>query len=290
MILQPQRFVSKVSYALHALLLLLFISVENVTPFFLSTDLFGCARLSHTHETQLQSHTQAGRINIYLSRRNVIGSILTGSTTAATAATVLTSPSIAKAATRDPKTGILLPSQGEIESSIPQEWDEDDNPFTSVDRSSFARLDSSPDTIFYSEPRFVEHVDEQAVESMTSYISDKLLHTGDSVLDLCSSWTSHIRPSSLQLKRLAGLGMNAKELEANSALTEWVVLDLNVDQDVKLPYDDGSFDVVMCQLSIDYLVNPLKVMKDAARVLKVRAIFHSDVMSANTRNIQTHAT
>lgn len=98
---------------------------------------------------------------------------------------------------------------------------------------------------------------------MTNYISDTLLQSGDSVLDLCSSWTSHIRPSSTKvLKRVAGLGMNAKELEANTALTDWTILDLNVDKNVRLPYEDGSFDVVMCQLSIDYLIHPLEVMKE----------------------------
>ena len=73
----------------------------------------------------------------------------------------------------------------------------------------------------------------------------------------------------LKLKRVAGLGMNAKELEANPFLTEWTVLDLNADKNVKLPYDDESFDVVLCQLSIDYLIHPFEVMKEASRVLKV---------------------
>ena len=183
----------------------------------------------------------------------------------------ITAPSlIANAVIRDSKTGILLPSPGEIETSIPQEWEHDD-PFSTSSSTSFSRLDSSSDSIFYSEPRFVEHVDDSAVESMTSYVTDRLLHSGDSVLDLCSSWTSHIRPSTLKLKRVAGLGMNAKELEANSALTEWTVLDLNADRNVKLPYEDRAFDVVMCQLSIDYLVHPFEVMKEASRVLKVRS-------------------
>lgn len=175
----------------------------------------------------------------------------------------------ANAAIRDPKTGILLPSVGEIESSIPQTWDEDDNPFASLSESvSFSRLDASDDKIFYAEPRFVEHVDQQAVDSITSYVSDRLLQNGDSVLDLCSSWTSHITPGKLELKRVAGLGMNAKELEANKALTEWAVQDLNENKNLKLPYENDSFDVVMCQLSIDYLIHPLEVMKEVARVLK----------------------
>jgi len=175
----------------------------------------------------------------------------------------------ADAAVRDLKTGILLPSMGEIESAIPQTWDEDDNPFTSLsDNVYFSRLDASDDKIFYSEPRFVEHVDQQAVDSITSYVTNKLLQPGDSVLDLCSSWTSHIMPGKLELSRVAGLGMNAKELEANKALTEWTVQDLNKNKYVQLPYENNSFDVVMCQLSIDYLIHPLEVMKEVSRVLK----------------------
>jgi hypothetical protein len=228
----------------------------NKVSSFIQPNAFSPSAACKTYKVQLQSS-----IDGTLHRRAVIKSILMGS---------CLTPLATNAAARDPKTGILLPSPGEIESAIPTEWDEDDNPFTSSSSTSFARLDSSPDTIFYSEPRFVEHVDGQAVETMTSYISDRLLQPGDSVLDLCSSWTSHINPSTAKkLKRVAGLGMNSKELEANPALTEWTVLDLNANTDVKLPYEAASFDVVMCQLSIDYLVHPLEVMKEAARVLKV---------------------
>ena len=177
------------------------------------------------------------------------------------------SPQLSNAAIRDPKTGILLPTKEEIETAIPTIYDDDENPMNGDIKTSFARLDSTPDTIFYEEARFVEHVDEQAVKSMTSYISDTFLQSGDSVLDLCSSWTSHIRPD-IQLKRVAGLGMNDKELGANKVLTEWTVMDLNADKNVKLPYEDGSFDKIILQLSIDYLIHPLEVMKESSRVLK----------------------
>lgn len=201
-------------------------------------------------------------------RRQFLSSIIISSSSIIVP-TITATQQPANAAIRDPKTGILLPSVGEIESSIPQTWDEDDNPFTSLsDTVSFARLDASDDKIFYAEPRFVEHVDQQAVESMTSYVTDRLLQNGDSVLDLCSSWTSHIAPGKVNLKRVAGLGMNAKELQANTALTEWTVQDLNENKNVKLPYENNAFDVVMCQLSIDYLIHPLQVMNEVSRVLK----------------------
>mmetsp|Transcript_38865 Transcript_38865/g.58383 ORF Transcript_38865/g.58383 Transcript_38865/m.58383 type:complete len:376 (-) Transcript_38865:292-1419(-) len=172
----------------------------------------------------------------------------------------------------DPKTGISFPSEGEIENSIPSSWDDSDNPFESAGKEAFARLDSSPDSIFYSDPRFVEHVDTNIVQTMTSYLSDGgwALRPGDEVLDLCSSWTSHIdvkAKEKLGLKRVSGLGMNAEELKANTVLTDWVVKDLNT-KEVKLPYDDSCFDVVLCQLSIDYLTHPLEVMQEVGRVLR----------------------
>eukprot|EP00966_Prymnesium_polylepis_P080727 1870602-Prymnesium_polylepis.1 len=61
------------------------------------------------------------------------------------------------------------------------------------------------------------------------------------VLDLCSSWISHL-PSQLELGRVAGLGMNEAELSRNERLTERMVQDLNTAP--SLPYEDESFDFV----------------------------------------------
>jgi SAM-dependent methyltransferase len=176
-------------------------------------------------------------------------------------------PNEALAMMTDPKTGINLPSPGEIEESIPKEWRGVDNPFESNSKALFGRLDSSPDSFFYKDPRFVEHVDENVVALMTDYISSQAVRSGDSVLDLCSSWTSHIYPyKAKELKRVAGLGMNANELKSNPSLVDWVVQDLN--ENPVLPYNDASFDTVLCQLSIDYLTRPLDVLRQVGRVLK----------------------
>eukprot|EP00536_Pseudo-nitzschia_multiseries_P013445 jgi/Psemu1/35241/gm1.35241_g len=180
--------------------------------------------------------------------------------------------------TVDPKTGIRLPDPGEIENSIPTDWTEEENPVSSSSaeggksgsNTQFARLDNKPDSIFYEDPRFVEHVDENAVKLMTEYISSTAIQPGRdaAVLDLCSSWTSHIDQSVAdKMTRIAGLGMNAKELERNPSLTDWIVQDLN-DTPLLSKYETESFDVVLCQLSIDYLTKPLQVLKEAGRVLK----------------------
>ena len=62
------------------------------------------------------------------------------------------------------------------------------------------------------------------------------------------------------------LGLNAAELEANPLATERVVRDLNADP--RLPFPDASFDAVLCCVSIDYLVRPVEVLAEAARVLR----------------------
>lgn len=142
----------------------------------------------------------------------------------------------------------------------------------SDEKTQFARLDSSPDSVFYTDPRFVEHVDEGAVKAMTKYISEQAVRDGDTVLDLCSSWTSHIDGNVAKAVKVSGLGMNEKELSSNPSLSDWTVRDLN--QDAKLPYNDGKFDVVLCQLSIDYLTKPLAVLKEVSRVLKPGGTVH----------------
>jgi len=121
--------------------------------------------------------------------------------------------------------------------------------------------------VFYEEPRFVEHVDDNAVKLMTEFISNSI-QPGDSVLDLCSSWVSHIDERlAKKMFRISGLGMNAKELESNPVLTDWVVQDLNENPRLS-KYADASFDVVLLQLSVDYLTKPLDVFKEVGRILK----------------------
>ena len=179
-------------------------------------------------------------------------------------------PPNAEAMYTDTKSGIRLPDKGEIENAVPSDWSDIENPLTSDQQ--LARLDSSNDALFYQDARFVEHVDEGAVKLMAQYIARVWQTTQPSaVLDLCASHVSHFPPTDTSStrsspQRVAGLGMNAQELQANPVLTEWVVQDLNVNP--QLPYSENSFDLLFCQLSIDYLTKPLQVCREMARVLK----------------------
>ena len=66
--------------------------------------------------------------------------------------------------------------------------------------------------------------------------------------------------------RVAGTGMNERELRANTQLTEFTQRDLN--KVPQLPYRDRSFDVVTCVVSIDYLTKPIQILKEVRRVLR----------------------
>jgi SAM-dependent methyltransferase len=128
----------------------------------------------------------------------------------------------------------------------------------------FARLDESDDAAFYAPPRLVTHIDDATIAALTAYYRE-ILSPGADVLDLMSSWVSHL-PETVRLGRVAGLGMNAAELAANPRLTEALVHDLNADPE--LPYDDESFDAALCAVSIQYLTRPVDVFADVGRVLR----------------------
>ena len=135
--------------------------------------------------------------------------------------------------------------------------------------SPFERSDRAADSSFYQKPRFVDHIDSAAIANV-SQLYGKTLDSGSNVLDLMSSWKSHIPPQ-LKLKGVTGLGMNREELEKNEQLTDYVVQDLNANP--VLPFADGFFDSVICTVSVEYLTNPPAVFREVGRVLKKGGCF-----------------
>ena len=127
----------------------------------------------------------------------------------------------------------------------------------------FDRRDSSDDADFYAAPRLVTHIDAEAIRAVRD-LYDELAVPEGRVLDLMASWVSHL--SRQPAGGLVLLGMNAAELAANPMAEERVLRDLN--QNSELPFEDGSFDAVTCCVSIDYLVRPVEVLREAARVLR----------------------
>lgn len=125
----------------------------------------------------------------------------------------------------------------------------------------FDRSDAAPDPDFYSWPRLVTHIDDHAIAAV-GLLYKELDLDGD-VLDLMSSWVSHFRRAP---RHLTVLGMNAGELDANPQANERVLHDLNASS--RLPFADAAFDGAVCCVSVDYLVRPIEVFIEVARVTR----------------------
>jgi len=133
----------------------------------------------------------------------------------------------------------------------------------------FKREDETGDTLFYQRPRLVNHIDNRAIDTISA-LYGSLIKPGMDVLDLMSAWRSHV-PVKAGLKSLVGLGMNAEEMAANPQLTDYMVHDLNVEP--QLPFPDNSFDLVICTVSLEYLVHPADVFSGVAGVLRPGGVF-----------------
>jgi SAM-dependent methyltransferase len=136
----------------------------------------------------------------------------------------------------------------------------------------FDRMDPTGDDVFYELPRLVTHIDATAIAAVGRLYERLGIDGGTGrsahVLDLMSSWISHftVAPDELTV-----LGLNADELARNPAATARVVHDVNADP--RLPFADDSFDAAVCCVSVDYLVRPLEVFEEVARVLRPGAPF-----------------
>lgn len=130
--------------------------------------------------------------------------------------------------------------------------------------SAFAKEDSGEDLDFYAEPRLVTHIDEAAIAALTSFYA-RVLPAGGTILDLMSSWVSHL-PADVAYAEVIGHGMNAAELAANPRLTRRFVQDLN--REPALPLDDASLDGAMICVGIQYLQRPVAVLRELARALR----------------------
>lgn len=130
--------------------------------------------------------------------------------------------------------------------------------------TAFVRMDDSADELFYRQPRLVVHLDDAAIATVQQ-LYRVVLKPGDEVLDLMSSWRSHLPPE-LELGRVVGLGMNAVELAENPQLSEWLIHNLNTTP--RLPFPNNSFDAVLNTVSVQYLTRPVAVFRDVCRVLR----------------------
>ncbi len=132
---------------------------------------------------------------------------------------------------------------------------------------AFLKEDGADDADFYAPARLVTHIDEAATRALTAYYQTTL-PSGGVLLDLMSSWVSHLPPE-VFFTEVIGQGMNAEELKANPRLSRYFLQDLN--RSPILPLKTNSLDAVLCCVGVQYLQRPLEVFIEVLRVLRTGA-------------------
>ncbi|KAL8727552.1 MAG: hypothetical protein Q9166_005958 [cf. Caloplaca sp. 2 TL-2023] len=152
------------------------------------------------------------------------------------------------------------------------------------------RMDPTLDSVFYSQPRFVTHIDDAAIARLREYYRWHLweaMGRKGRILDLCASWVSHFPREMEEMAKgtaerrrkaeggleVVGVGMNQAELEANPALSRRVVQDLNENPRLG-DRVGGELDVTTCVVSIDYLTRPIFVLSSIFSATKPGGAIH----------------
>lgn len=147
---------------------------------------------------------------------------------------------------------------------------------------AFRKQDGSDDRTFYAPARLVTHIDDAATNALTAFYR-ATLPAGGVVLDLMSSWVSHLPPE-VVFTEVIGQGMNAEELSRNPRLSRSFVQDLN--RNPILPLEADSCDAALCCVGVQYLQRPLEVFAEILRVLRPDAPF---IVSFSNRCFPTKA-
>src|SRR6201982_1099015 len=92
-------------------------------------------------------------------------------------------------------------------------------------QGAFATLDAEEGEFFYEPPRLVCPIDDGAIAALTEFYR-VALPAGGVLLDLMSSWISHLPPE-IDYAEVIGHGMNAAELAAHPRFNRWFVPHLN---------------------------------------------------------------
>ena len=148
--------------------------------------------------------------------------------------------------------------------------------------NAFLKDDGGDDADFYAPARLVTHIDDTATRALTAYYR-ATLPAGGVLLDLMSSWVSHLPPE-VAFTEVIGQGMNAEELRANPRLSRSFVQDLN--RTPVLPLEADSCDAALCCVGVQYLQRPLEVFAEILRVLRPGAPF---IVSFSNRCFPTKA-
>ena len=152
------------------------------------------------------------------------------------------------------------------------------------------KLDESNDEEFYSDPKFVYHLDANFRNYLSSIYKNEI-NDNSTVLDLMSSWDSYL-PKEKKYRKVIGHGLNKKELERNKTLNSFWIQNFNLSQEI--PLTSGSVDYCLMVAAWQYLQYPENITKEVARILngegKILVSFSNRAFWHKAPNIWTTST
>ncbi len=125
------------------------------------------------------------------------------------------------------------------------------------------KLDESNDEEFYSEPKFVYHLDANFRKCLSNIYKDEIEEYSN-VLDLMSSWDSYL-PTEKKYNKVIGHGLNQQELEKNKIFDSYWMQNFNLSQEI--PLDSGSVDYCLMVAAWQYLQYPENLTNEIVRIL-----------------------
>ncbi len=131
------------------------------------------------------------------------------------------------------------------------------------------KIDESNDEEFYSEPKFVYHLDANFRQYLSSIYRNEL-KDNSTVLDLMSSWDSYL-PKEKKYKKVIGHGLNKQELEKNKTFDSYWIQNLNLNQ--KIPLASETVDYCLMVAAWQYLQYPENLTQEIARILSAQGKF-----------------
>ncbi|MDC3170775.1 class I SAM-dependent methyltransferase, partial [Prochlorococcus sp. AH-716-E13] len=150
--------------------------------------------------------------------------------------------------------------------------------------------DENNDEDFYSNPKFVYHLDANFRKYLSSIYKSEF-KDNSTIVDLMSSWDSYL-PSGKKYKKVIGHGLNREELEKNKILNSFWVQNFNLNQ--KIPLETNSIDYCLIVAAWQYLQYPETLTREIARILsdegKVLVSFSNRAFWHKAPNIWTTST
>ena len=152
------------------------------------------------------------------------------------------------------------------------------------------KLDESNDEEFYSDPKFVYHLEANFRQNLSD-LYEKEIDNNATVLDLMSSWDSYL-PRSKKYKKVIGHGLNEQELEKNKIFDSFCIQNFNLSQ--QIPLDKESVNYCLMVAAWQYLQYPENLTKEIARILsregKIIIAFSNRAFWHKAPNIWTSST